>query len=458
MEKTGSRYERLWKLPLRIENLSVVPKPILQITTSSYQLPLCCFISSINPNHFVVMVTRYNPVDDENRVPSSTVLTYKLNYKDTVLAPLQSDYSSDEYSDLTPEYTDDEIENFDFVGNKVLDVKRIFSQFTYSPIPHPKFTTCGEFFPSVFNSTYNQLILLGLNNKSTAFGAMALPGSGNLCGKILACINYNDLFIMLINYKMNNNLKECDLTVYKFKNNFSLRSQSKIKVEKLLNNIDNTLWLKDWYISPNMKKLLMVLNNGDLYMIDLVSKTCVLKSTVSAMFNSFDQDDINSFSAMFHSVYEERMLITGSNSQLQLYDWWKKESLGCISLPNNSKLTHVSISTNHNRVSVCCRRGDVLIYALTATKLKLLYNLTCKELFDGAHIYAYSAYFTPSSQEVCVSYLNSNVVIWQLARNISSLKEMCRLKVRCLFTKHEICKVNLPKVLLKYLLFEPMRK
>ena len=84
-----------------------------------------------------------------------------------------------------------------------LQCKGLQSWFLYALHLAPKFSICGKIYSAAINSWVNGLTLLGAENlwENSLAECKILNKSlsGKLCGNVLACLESNNIFLVLIN-------------------------------------------------------------------------------------------------------------------------------------------------------------------------------------------------------------------------------------------------------------------
>ena len=348
--------------------------------------------------------------------------------------------------------------------------KGLQSWFSYALYLSPKFSTCGNIYSAAINSGVDGLTLLGAKNLwENSFAECKILNkslSGNLCGKVLACLESNNIFLVLINYKMRNNLADCSLLYFKLKDDMSLRFINSVTIKDLLKPYEP--FLNHWEISPNLRNVLMILYDGSFFIIDLQSMKSSFYGNISTIFSGFskERDYVN---VIFHKNYKERCVIISHNNSVSSYDWKSKRDICLHKFEDQTEnyIKNLSMAMNQALLAVSTYNGNVYTFDITTTDLKLLYILSftpnllpqklLNRVINNSRNYVFSANFTISSEELIVCYYSRLVMIWQLPKRLC-LKEICRLKVRTLWSKDVIEEFsNIPNVLKDYLLFKPMR-
>ena len=482
-----SRYQP-WQLFRRLK-VSNIPAAVCCLDyTKNLLWPISGHISPVNSS--LLVVEEGGPFVIQSRTQShgniksfQILVKEKSQLMDIVHNDLQrndknfnasySDDSSEENSvnhdsDDGDDDDDDEISSInDFT---LLQCKGLQSWFSYALYLSPKFSTCGNIYSATINSGVDGLTLLGAKNLwKNSFAECKILNksfSGNLCGKVLACLESNNIFLVLINYKMRNNLADCSLLYFKLKDDMSLRFIISISIKDLLKPYEP--FLNHWEISPNLRNVLMVLYDGSFFIVDLQSMKSLFYGNISTIFSGFskERDYVN---VIFHKNYKERCVIISHNNCVNSYDWKNKRDISLHKFEDQTEnyIKHLSMSMNQVLLAVSTYNGNVYVFDTNTNDLKLFYvlnftpNLLPQKLvnrvMNNSRNYVFSANFTMSSEELIVCYYSRLVMIWQLPKRLS-LKDICRLKIRTLWSKYMIEEFfNIPNVLKDFLLFKPMR-
>ena len=489
---SGHRYQRAqrsryqpWQLFRRLK-VSILPAAVCCLDYKKNLLwPISGHISPVNSS--LLVVEESGPFIIQSRTQShGSIKSFQILVKeksqsgDSVNNDLElhnkifnasnSDDSSEENSVNYDGDDDDDDEISSINDFSLLQCNRWQSWFSYALYLSPKFSTCGNIYSAAINSGVDGLTLLGAKNLwEDSFAECKILNkslSGNLCGKVLACLESNNIFLVLINYKMRNNLADCSLLYFKLKDDMSLRFVNSTSIKDLLKPYEP--FLNHWEISPNLRNVLMVLYDGSFFIVDLQSMKSLFYGNIPTIFSGFskERDYVN---VIFHKNYKERCVIISHNNSVNSYDWKSKCDISLHKFEDQTEnyIKNLSMAMNKALLAVSTYKGNVYVFDITTTDLKLLYVLSftphllpqklLNRVVNNSCNYVFSANFTISSEELIVCYYSRLVMIWQLPKRLN-LKEICRLKVRTLWSKDVIEEFsNIPNVLKNYLLFKPVR-
>ena len=197
----------------------------------------------------------------------------------------------------------------------------------------------------------------------------------------------------------------------------------------------------------------MVLYDGSFFIIDLQSMEYLFYGNISTTFSGFskERDHVN---VIFQKNNKESCVIINHNISVNSYDWKTKRDICLHKFEDQVEnyIRNLSMSTNQALLVVLTYNGNVYVFDITTTGLKLLYALTLTEIrnitdlisnkltnrvINKSRNFVLSANFTISSEELIVCYFCWLVIIWLLPKRLS-LKEICWLKLRTLWSKNVI--------------------
>ena len=332
--------------------------------------------------------------------------------------------------------------------------------FTYAVQPSPTFSQCGNVFCAVMNSFHGQLLVIGydIEDDNKYFDAVPLSFTGgNLCGKTLFASVNHDYAVTLTNMKMQNDLDICNFAVWKVKENIIFKHRGMKKVADIVGHSVLGMFLCDASFSPDSKYFGLLISNDYFLLVNIFTKNCERINKLGALLEC----SVKSF--CFDPKFRHEIIAIASEDNVYIVDVIVDDFAPItISIPTQEQISgvkHVTFSKDGNSLGICAGNGNALIYSSHKhyCLIHVLCPSGCREavpnVFNLVNLCANRIAFSSSSEEVCIAYNNGYVCVWQLPRKLK-LKDICRLKILCLYPMDFIESLDIPKKLKGFLKFE----
>ena len=226
------------------------------------------------------------------------------------------------------------------------------------------------------------------------------------------------------------------------------------------------------------KKMLILLSDATVFLLDIESKSCLLKVNLKLLINV--KDEVRRGTRCItniaqHPKYGFDHVVFALGSSCYALDCSSIIASSSPSAENNSQLDpileivdedikaihHVSFSKNGKYLSCCTgpSQGKVLLYHTQQNdkgclSYQLLYRLPAIDPLNlpSPPLHALASDFSWTSEELIVCYSSSDFRVWQLPRTMN-LREIARNMILKLCPEKQIDKLKLPKILKDYLHF-----
>lgn len=366
--------------------------------------------------------------------------------------------------------------------------------FTYSPVPCPAFSSCGNFICSVMNGYQGNLSIVGYNydnddeDEYKQYDTVALKcHGGNLSGKTFCCLIGDRHALSVTDKKQLNrgggggDFLHCELTVWKVvSRDLSLKrywSRTLFRIfNELLDDDDDfllsgALHISECFFSSDKQNIGILFSNALFLLIGIEEKAGVLFVDLKSLLKVTPGNSVSFPSFCFHPLFRSRFVAFACTNKCYLTDIYRPESSyqSIVSIFSESDgspgtVNHVTYSCNGEYFSVCTGRstGSCVYVYRTKNSYTLLFRLSPPDSSTnvvGADVSLLKAsncsQFSPTSEELIAAYSDGAVRVWQLPRRLN-LKELCRIRCLCLFERslleHDS---RIPKRLKNYLFFVP---
>lgn len=474
------RYKK-WRLCKRKKDVEI-PANVLCVQTSDSFRSLCDQDDEDGGDGFIRSVTNFTSLSCSFSPSDSTIFCSLGVFEHFVRRNDQGQY-------VTPPRVSCgfvsiwDIESYQENGYNDEDLEGVACMFTYSPVPYPAFSSCGNFICSVMNGYQGNLSLIGYYNEDEfkQFDTVDLTcRGGNLSGKTSCCL-IGDKHALTVTDTIvtDGNFLKCELTVWKIVSrdlslkHYWTRTMYGIMSELLDSEVNfqfRELLITECLFSPDLRYIGMLLSSTCplFILIGIEEKTANIFINLRSLIEATRDPNATFPSFCFHPIFRNRFIAFSCKSKCYLADIYNPESYRCIvSLVDDkysdqvTPINHVTYSKNgeYFSVSTGSSTGSTVCVYSTKRMYTLLYRLTpdlsSNMPVNSSLTRANCSNFSPTSEELVVAYGDGAIRVWQLPRRLN-LKELCRTRCLCLYERHFLEQDSrIPKQLKNYLFFVP---
>lgn len=331
--------------------------------------------------------------------------------------------------------------------------------FTYSGVPFPTWSVCGNVVCCIGNNSHNAVALLGYyydEDYEKTFETIEVKcQNGNLSGRMKLISVHLEYAVTSTDMTLSGNLDDLYSSIWKVQtdNRLTLKHAWRKRFVDMFGwnqELDIDIYVICCHFSTDGGNVAFLMSNAHFFVLDLVAQSTIFEGNFRELVGVQSGNVANFF---YHPSFRSRFLSFGLQCKCYSLDITTRRINCIINYEEPIIVSYTSYSKDGEFFSTCTLPLGIVFIHSTKERYLLLYKLNAyPNLANPLKVNCCD--FSSSSDEVAVTYNNGDIRIWQLPR-LLNLKLLCRICILRFVNGDDINCLSLPKKLKDFLRFIP---